>query len=145
MPIDVEGRAREIAVSHLCCHSRANVPPVAAILALVRAAVEEEREAKQTRHTSLMCNSLRAWRNAIVEQHSQDEGWRGQIRSIDNTFGMIQKSSLLARLVYCGEAVRTEKCPIHKGQWSGIGACEYGCGQTGWIPNDAARRSGGAK
>ena len=57
----------------------------------------------------------------------------------------IGKSCLLSRLVYIGEPLRTEKCPIHKGVWSGIQieACPHGCNAascgctTGWLPTRA--------
>lgn len=31
----------------------------------------------------------------------------------------IYKSNLLARLIYGGEKLRTKKCPVHQGTWSG--------------------------
>lgn len=50
----------------------------------------------------------------------------------------IRKSNLLYRLIYCGEKLRTQKCPQHKGRWSGIefgdNVCPHGCELTGWIP-----------
>lgn len=54
----------------------------------------------------------------------------------------IYKSCLLDRLIYCGEELRTEKCPKHDGHWSGINfgkdqcecLCSCGC-TTGWLPN----------
>ena len=51
----------------------------------------------------------------------------------------ISKSDLLARMFYLGEEPRTEKCPLHKGHWSGIehdeNVCPHGCGLCGWLPN----------
>jgi len=38
---------------------------------------------------------------------------------IGHVFMMIDKSNLLARLIYEDESLRTEMCPIHKGIWSG--------------------------
>lgn len=51
----------------------------------------------------------------------------------------IRKSNLLYRLLYVREPLRTEKCPEHKGIWSGIAfepeqACIHGCHLTGWLP-----------
>ena len=46
----------------------------------------------------------------------------------------IRKSNLLARLLYAGEKVCTQKCPDHKGSWVGQGDCHYGCDLTGWLP-----------
>lgn len=48
----------------------------------------------------------------------------------------IRKSSLLWRLIYGGEPLRTERCPTHWGVWSGLPSfgndCE--CDLTGWLP-----------
>ena len=53
------------------------------------------------------------------------------------------KSNLLARLVYQDEPLRTERCPEHKGRWSGctFGSskcphCMDGLNVTGWIAHD---------
>lgn len=48
----------------------------------------------------------------------------------------IEKSSLLYRLLYLGEPLRTQKCPVHLGVWHGIQPvpCPHGCGLTGWLP-----------
>lgn len=49
----------------------------------------------------------------------------------------ISKSNLLARLIYGKEPVRTEMCPKHKGNWSGLAEmvnCKHGCDGTGWLP-----------
>jgi hypothetical protein len=50
---------------------------------------------------------------------------------------LISKSSLLNRLIYCGETLRTEMCPRHKGVWSGLehygNICPYKCHLTGWV------------
>lgn len=57
----------------------------------------------------------------------------------------IEHSCLLYRMVYLGEPIRTEACPLHKGRWSGIrftSPCPHGCDTacgcvTGWLPNAA--------
>lgn len=58
--------------------------------------------------------------------------------SVDYTFLQIIKSSLLGRLIYGGEKLRTQQCPEHKGEWSGLEhpdrPCPHGCEMTGWIP-----------
>lgn len=46
----------------------------------------------------------------------------------------VEKSNLLARMIYGGEALRITKCPEHKGHWTGNGKCPHGCGLTGWLP-----------
>lgn len=63
----------------------------------------------------------------------------GAASDVDFTFLQIRKSALLDRLLYVGEALRTEMCPKHKGTWSGVAwseneGCEHGCGLTGWLP-----------
>lgn len=65
--------------------------------------------------------------------------WRYEstCEQIDYVFLQIQKSSLLARLLYDGQPLRTEPCPKHQGTWSGIGPCRHGCGSVGWLPTEA--------
>lgn len=47
----------------------------------------------------------------------------------------IEKSNLLARMLFSGEAPRTRPCPIHRGHWTGgMEDCPEGCGLTGWLP-----------
>lgn len=55
------------------------------------------------------------------------------------------KSNLLGRLLYDGEPLRTEPCPVHKGRWSGCpfpGDAEHDCecmhygNLTGWLPSE---------
>ena len=62
---------------------------------------------------------------------------------IDGVFRSIRKSSLLARTLYGGEAVRKVPCPEHKGRWSGCelseeSRCPHGCQLTGWLPESKA-------
>ncbi len=96
---------------------------------LRRAVVERDRAIeKGVRH---VCDSMRAWRDAM-----DDEGH--DVRAVDETFRRIGKSALLDRLIYRCEPLRTEKCPAHKGKWSGIPSsdaeCPHGCALTGWLP-----------
>ena len=96
---------------------------------LRRAVVERDRAIeKGVRH---VCDSMRAWRDAM-----DDEGH--DVRAVDETFRRIGKSALLDRLIYRCEPLRTEKCPAHKGRWSGIPSsdaeCPHGCALTGWLP-----------
>jgi hypothetical protein len=53
----------------------------------------------------------------------------------------VGKSSMLDRLLYGGETLRTAKCPTHKGHWSGLGIerCPHGCGHTGWLRPEGDR------
>jgi hypothetical protein len=68
---------------------------------------------------------------------------------VSHIFLQIMKSNLLARLIYEGESLRTEMCPVHKGVWSGCFwaekddancKCQWsqdghiGSNVTGWLP-----------
>lgn len=81
-----------------------------------------------------VCLSMRKWRDALEESGEFER----QVQAIDLAFGMISKSSMLDRLIYGCEPLRTEKCPTHKGKWSGLedgrNDCPHGCGLTGWLP-----------
>lgn len=55
----------------------------------------------------------------------------------------VGKSSMLDRLLYGREKLRTVKCPKHDGRWTGIpmppdwpnsNHCKHGCQLTGWLP-----------
>ena len=54
----------------------------------------------------------------------------------------IAKSCLLDRLIYGGEKLRKEMCPIHQGRWSGCNIsgedpceCQHDTCITGWLKN----------
>jgi hypothetical protein len=70
------------------------------------------------------------------------EGYRQEVLLMDGFAIDIHKSDLLYRLIYCGEKLRTEQCPEHKGEWSGLEhpdhRCPHGCGLTGWLPLEKA-------
>lgn len=68
---------------------------------------------------------------------------RRENEAVARVFLMIKKSSLLARMLYGGEPLRTKRCPEHDGKWSGLewtmrdgssNVCPHGCQLTGWIP-----------
>lgn len=96
---------------------------------------------------SRFCNAIRIWFRA-VETNNTDPGLTAG-KAPDALFGSdyfkhlrrieidISKSNLLARLLYGGEPLRTEKCPAHGGHWDGhaqvILGCTYGCEGTGWL------------
>lgn len=56
---------------------------------------------------------------------------------ITNLRFQINKSYLLARLIYGGETFRTELCPIHNGTWDGqamlLGNCPHRCDGSGYL------------
>lgn len=72
-------------------------------------------------------------------------GYERECEKIARVELLIRKSSLLDRLLYSGEKLRTEICPIHKGHWSGLefgdNCCPHKCHLTGWIvqPEDEAK------
>jgi hypothetical protein len=83
------------------------------------------------------CKAISAWMKCIVENNAKE--YAGVLHRIEID---IRKSALLCRLIYCGEKLRTEPCPIHKGhlnmaEWIGFPSepqCEHLCGGTGWLP-----------
>ncbi len=81
-----------------------------------------------------------AWINAPGRSMNADgteelrQGYR-YVEVLRSVLLDINKSNLLSRLIYGGEKLRTRPCPKHEGRWSGIGTCEFGCGETGWLPD----------
>lgn len=90
------------------------------------------------------CASLRTWAAVVKEAHEPGRFPHKPQGSeyhavLDRVLLDISKSNLLWRLIYCGEKLRTKPCPEHKGRWSGIQECAYGCNDTGWIPEPEDR------
>lgn len=95
---------------------------------------------------SRFCEAITTWFRCIErnarEWEKKGEPDRAHGHSFAKHLGDIErnirKSNLLARLLYGGEKLRRERCPVHDGRWSGLehpGArCPHGCGHTGWIP-----------
>ena len=92
-------------------------------------------------------SEIRRRRSAAYEAYHSDSidnildvelaDYRQVVDNVNFVFLQITKSALLDRLLYCGESLRTEMCPTHKGRWSGLfGECEHGCQLTGWLPNE---------
>lgn len=79
------------------------------------------------------CNCARYW-------SEQDKRWMTPVVEALNHLQLpIRKSNLLFRLIYLGEPLRTEKCPEHKGHWTGCWFdrscdCQSGYDVTGWLP-----------
>lgn len=108
----------------------------------------EELEGEPVLAASEYCNAFRAWAEAIAARIEREpdaeeaERWRRCKRALDELPLYILKSNLLARLIYCGEEVRTTPCPAHKGHWSGCVWEDLPCGcvahgnVTGWLPDD---------
>lgn len=88
------------------------------------------------------CDGITTWFRCI-EKLEDKEGrtpgkeYKHHLRTIERD---ILKSSLLGRIFYGGEDLRTDMCPKHKGTWSGLGDCPFGCELTGWLPNSKEER-----
>lgn len=87
------------------------------------------------------CAALRARFSGVVPVRKLCEAF-GEL--LDERSAMrlaldIEKSCLLDRLIYGGEELREEPCPLHHGRWSGCtpdpcpAGCSYGDNVTGWI------------
>lgn len=104
----------------------------------LRKSIQEVIDRVRLAERQRFCAQMEVWRTAITDNHEDDPEWEGQIDALNDVFMMIHKSSLLDRLLYCEQELRTEKCPTHKGIWSGIHwePCPHGCGYTGWLPKE---------
>lgn len=98
------------------------------------------------RKVSEYCDAFRVWAKAIQAAFNQEtdeqrkSSFGRMVDDIRRTELHVSKSNLLARLIYGGEKLRSEPCPIHKGHWSGCvwgfeGRCPHcmsGADVTGW-------------
>ena len=87
---------------------------------------------------SRYCKEFETWMRCISDlaknsKSPQNEHGASYAPHISRIWTDIKKSNLLARLLYAKEPLRTRRCPVHNGRWSGIGDCEHGCDETGWI------------
>ena len=105
------------------------------------------------RPVSEVCNGIYAWLDVLADQHTGrgiENGRSHALTSIGTAWkenkSMVltsaAKSNLLFRLLYLGEDVRTQACPVHAGEWSGYTGtpestcrCQSGANFTGWLPN----------
>ena len=92
------------------------------------------------------CNAMDTWARVCQEELPNDSDNRRRWRK---EFGQhwdfirlaIAKSCLLDRLIYGGEELRKDVCPVHKGNWSGCDLRGEHCGCahdsciTGWLQN----------
>lgn len=92
-----------------------------------------ERVAPASHH----CSALLEWMRIM-----DSSGYAPEVGKAWGSIALtLTKSNLAARLVYGGERVRTEKCPVHQGRWSGCTwgdnvceeGCMYGSNVTGWL------------
>lgn len=90
---------------------------------------------------SRYCASLQLWQGALRDraERTEDKVDKEFSAAVDRVFLNLQKSNLLWRLIYRGQPLRTEMCPLHQGQWSGCAwdPCPHGCSDgnnvTGWL------------
>ena len=105
------------------------------------------------RLVSEYCDALYTWLDVVRKEHGEDAGpqfqdvrhpWSKLLEAEGTVRLAIEKSCLLNRLIYMGQKLRSEKCPIHKGRWSGYGHCHNdppchiapGYDITGWLPEE---------
>jgi hypothetical protein len=92
-----------------------------------------------------VCNTLRMFARIFCTPLPTDDEYKKKERAehyehFSKVDLAISKSSLLDRLFFQDEGVRTEPCPEHKGRWSGCAwdspgcACRNGANVTGWLP-----------
>lgn len=104
------------------------------------------------------CKSFDAWAEACAAPLPTDDQGRSEWRkAFSEHWGFIslaiRKSCLLDRLIYGGEKLRKETCPVHKGRWSGCSIdpqsagcdCRHDICITGWQrnPGDPQSRNTG--
>jgi hypothetical protein len=110
----------------------------ASLKPLAEAAYEKYRADKESGDRYAL--SRREGREMTKHDYAIEElrRYESQAESIGFVFLQIHKSSLLDRLLYCGQKLRTKRCPEHKGHWIGLESdlnyCKFGCGFTGWLP-----------
>lgn len=98
-----------------------------------------EHYGDQVRTVGEVCAALQQW--AEVGGHFINE-MAGTNVNAHRIFLAAHKSSLLGRLLYRGEKLRTRQCPDCKGVWRGC-FLECPCGGCGWLPNETAPSKGG--
>lgn len=101
-----------------------------------------EHYGEPVRPVSHYCNAFETWCRVVQENYPETSSEAMSLvagaieRAYPTLWLAITKSSLLARMIYGGEELRTEKCPEHHGQWMGIFRCPHGCDGTGWLPKE---------
>lgn len=78
------------------------------------------------------CDVLRRW-SEVAKDYLVASGYLHSVNEVEALFLATHKSSLLGRMIYGGEAVRTEPCPECKGVWRGC-FLKCPCGGCGWLP-----------
>lgn len=97
---------------------------------------------------SKFCKAMDTWAQACMTGLPSDDDykkeWRKKFRESWQFIRLaIGKSCLLDRLIYGGETLRTDMCPVHEGRWSGCSTdaqpegcnCRHDICVTGWQRN----------
>lgn len=90
------------------------------------------------------CEAISTWMDCIVKNNTDPALKRGGIEHGKEYYEFlnrmridIMKSNLLGRLLYAKEPLRTRRCPLHKGHYSGeamfFEKCPHLCDGTGWL------------
>ena len=99
----------------------------------------QQAEYEDSKKSSLYAKGIKPSERDYQLDHLR--GYESAAESANYTFLQIRKSNLLARLLYEGETLRKQRCPEHKGKWSGIeggpdSVCPHKCQLTGWIQEE---------
>lgn len=95
------------------------------------------------------CHAFKVWLEAFEAAYrretddSRKQSYLEKVRTLRGADLLVRKSNLLARLLYGGETLREQPCPIHKGYWDGCAflaedACPHcmsDANVTGWVRN----------
>lgn len=97
----------------------------------------ERRHREPVMPVSFYCDALRTWARVVQENKYVSKQF-GEF--LDDFDLYVSKSSLLGRLIYSKEKLRTKKCPLHEGHWNGQammrGDCPHKCSGTGWLQEE---------
>jgi hypothetical protein len=124
--------------------SSQTTPDLGAIDVETARKVLEQHYGERVAPVSEYCRAIEQYMQALAQDGAgspSGERLNEIARELKFTTAYFAKSNLLYRLLYLGQPLRTEKCPIHDGHWAGCPApddyCPHGCtvagNTTGWI------------
>ena len=103
----------------------------------------EEMRAKLSRHyrdqvvtVSEVNAALRTWTDAAAEYLEKQYSITPEL--VNTAFLLAHKSSLLGRILYGRERLRTKPCPECKGRWCGC-FLKCPCGGCGWLAEETPK------
>jgi len=91
------------------------------------------------------CQALETWMDCIWKRNSEpaeielreDLRPHPYFKHLPQMRIDIRKSNLLGRLLFAKQQLRTRRCPVHNGHWSGEAMffedCPHHCDGTGWL------------